>query len=55
MNEEELNESLIELLKKGLITVEYTDDLEAVFSITKRGEHVVETLYKDLKSFNEDF
>lgn len=40
MDEEELDSILVSLLNKGLISVEYTEDLEAVISLTPLGSKV---------------
>lgn len=42
MDEEELNETLKSLLLKGLISVSYTEDLEARFAATPLGLIVAE-------------
>lgn len=43
---ESIDEALVSLLEKGLIAVEYNEDLEAVISITPLGIEVLEE-YKD--------
>jgi hypothetical protein len=43
MTPEELDESLINLLQKGLISIEYNEKLEAVFSITSLGKKALES------------
>ena len=42
MEEEELTEALLGLIDKGLVTVEYDENLTAVFSITEEGKLAVE-------------
>ena len=41
MSEEEFDEMLLDLFNKGLINVEYDDNLEVVISLTEDGEAVV--------------
>jgi DNA-binding PadR family transcriptional regulator len=37
MDEEELDETLKSLLMKGLISVSYNENLEAIFAVTPKG------------------
>jgi DNA-binding PadR family transcriptional regulator len=41
MNEQELDETLVELLNEGLIEVEYDENLKATFRINDKGRQVV--------------
>ena len=41
MSEEEFDKMLLDLFNKGLINVEYDDNLEVVISLTEDGEAVV--------------
>jgi DNA-binding HxlR family transcriptional regulator len=46
MTPEELDESLISLFNKGLINVEYDENLEPRFSVTPLGKSVVDAVDK---------
>lgn len=52
MNKEEMDDTLLELLAAGLITVEYTEDLQAVFKMTNEGKAFVKPHLEILKKFN---
>lgn len=41
MEKEELEQVLMGLYRKGLVSIEYTPDLEAAFRITPLGEKVL--------------
>ena len=41
MTEDELDETLANLLSKGLISVEYNENLEAIINITPLGKAVL--------------
>lgn len=41
MDEEELEQVLMGLYRKGLVSIEYTPDLQATFAITPLGEKVL--------------
>ena len=45
--EGELDEALISLLEKGLIEVEYNEQLEARFRATDKGEKYIESVLGD--------
>jgi len=44
MEENELDEALVHLLAEGLINVEYNEDLEAMISLTEKGERYAQTI-----------
>lgn len=41
MSTQEIEEALMDLVKKGMVDVTYDENLEAQFSITKLGEEAV--------------
>jgi len=41
MDKEEIEEGLMELYRKGLVSIEYTPTLEATFAITPLGRQVL--------------
>ena len=47
MTKEELDEALLELINKGLIDVEYNENLEAIFKITDSGREVIVDMIGD--------
>jgi predicted transcriptional regulator len=40
MTEDEINDTLIKLLDRGLIEIEYDENLQALFKITELGKRV---------------
>lgn len=44
---EELNETVLELYNKGLVNIEYNEELEPLFSLTEYGKDIVTTLMED--------
>ena len=50
---EDMDETLLSLLKEGLVEVEYNENLEALFSVSEKGLALAKQLEDQIGDYNE--